>query len=503
MAPVGTIFYGNKIIAPGDYSIYYSYINQGAHGRVMMYDAFTSEAHRSTLFQPVWLVVGLGAGAFHLDAPTAFALARLVSIPILLLTLWWATGWLWPSNQRRRRLGFVFSIIASGLGGIATMVGPQLPNFPWTYPDLWVSEAYTMLTLWSSAHFILVTSGIIFILVAVERSWLEHRWSWAGWAAAVAAVTLSIHPFHILTWMILWIGLSGWRWITRRRFPREYVARWMLVLLAASPVLLLYGLQLLFDPMTIDRALQNINLTAVPWKQAIGLGLPLLSAVIGIWRWRIKDERWKWLVGIVVAYVAAAYFPVSFQRRLTQGMILPLIWLSVPILEQLLFFSRNTTTKFLTALATSVILSTSWLVVGGLVVKDYARDLQIPSRMYYIDPEHLQLAEYLRTTDVHQPLLGTLIESNVLAGLTAHQVYVGYGVETLRFADKLQAMGNFFTRWTEEQQRQLLQQERLCYILTSPRTRAYGSAFQPDQWPDLRSVWSSKNLALYQTSYCR
>lgn len=503
MTPTGAFFYGNTIIVPGDYSVYYSYINQGVQGRVMMYDAFTSEAHAATLFQPVWYVVGQAAAVARLDAPTAFALARLLSIPILLITLWWAAGWLWPTHQRQRQIGFIFSIITSGLGGVATIIGPQLPNFPWTYPDLWVSEAYTMLTLWSSAHFILVTSGIIFVLVAVERSWLEHRWSWTGWAALAAISTLSIHPFHVLTWFIFWIGLTLWRWVILKRFPREYVVRWMLVLMVASPALLLYGLQLLYDPLTIGRAIQNINLTDAPWKLGIGIGLPLIGALIGGWCWRFKDERWKWLVGLALAYLVVAYIPLPFQRRLTQGMMLPLIWLSVPIIERLLFFSRNPTTVFLTIMATGVVLSVSWLVVGGLIIYDYARDISTPTRMYYLDREHQQLAQFVRTTDVHQPLLDTLIESNVLAGLTAHQMYVGYGVETLRSDDKLKAMGDFYARWSKEQQRQLLQQERLCYVVTSPRTRAYGSAFQPDQWPDLRRVWSSENLALYQTPYCR
>jgi hypothetical protein len=55
----------------------------------------------------------------------------------------------------------------------------------------------------------------------------------------------------------------------------------------------------------------------------------------------------------------------------------------------------------------------------------------------------------------------------------------------------------------ERQQRTLLFQEQLCYVMTSPRTQAYGNAFQPDQWADLQRVWSGPTLALYRTPYCR
>jgi hypothetical protein len=123
--------------------------------------------------------------------------------------------------------------------------------------------------------------------------------------------------------------------------------------------------------------------------------------------------------------------------------------------------------------------------------------------MYYIDSDHQQLATFVRTTDPHQPVLASLIESNVLAGQTAHQVFVGYGVETWDFDSKLNLMDDFYSRMTETEQRELLQRERLCYVLTSPRTRAKGDAFQPDRWSDIREVWGSDTLRLYQTPYCR
>ncbi|MEK7637286.1 MAG: hypothetical protein AAB402_02770 [Patescibacteria group bacterium] len=505
LTPRGAEYYGNKIIAPADFSIYYSYINQGRDGRLAMYDAFTSEPHPATLIQPVWLAVGQLAKLTNLSAPAAFALARFLAVPLLIYVLWWAAGWVWPDNTQRRRLGFGLSILAGGLGGIATAVGPRLADFPWTYPDLWVSEAYTVLTLWSGAHFILVTSGIIFVLIAVERSWLERRWSWAWWAGLTALLVFSVHPFHLVTWLTLWLLMTCWRWLANRRFPREYVARWVTVLAIGSPALLLYGLQLLFDPLTIGRATQNINQTPSPWVMAIGLGLPLIGAVAGGCCWRPRDERWRWAMGLAAAYLVAIYLPLPFQRRLSQGLMVPLAWLSVPVTVAVLDAVRRRMRVILPTamIAGALVLASSWLLVGGLVVKDYADDLVIPRRMYFVDSEHLELMSFVRTTDRHQPILATLLEGNLMAGLTAHQVYVGYGVETLNFGDKMTNMNAFFSRLTAGEQRRLLAREQLCYVLTSPRSRAYGDAFRPEQWTDLERVWSGRTLALYRTPYCR
>lgn len=506
MTPKGSTFYGNHLIAPADFSIYYSYINQGREGHLLMYDAFTSEAHQPTLIQPLWFVVGLAARVLHASAPLAFGLARTLSIPVLAWTLWWAAGWLWPTDDRRRRMGFILSIIGSGLGGLVTVAtSTSLMDNIWTFPDMWVSESFTVLTLWSSAHFVLVTAGIIFILVAVERAWLEQRWSWALWAGVVGIGVTSLHPFHVLTWGIAWAVLTVWHWMTLRKFPRRYILSWLIVLCMSAPILFLYGWQLLFDPITIGRAAQNINLTTVPWALVVGLGGLFIGAIFGAWMWRPRDARWRWVCGITLGYLIAVYLPVLFQRRLSQGMMLPFAWLSVPVAVALLdrIRRRFESLTIMVVVAAVSILSSTWLIAGAMVVKDYADDLTIPRRMYYIDAEHQALYHVLDVTDKHQPLLATLIESNVAAGLTAHQVYVGYGVETLHFAEKLFTMNKFYGSMSEAQQRTLLQQERLCYVLTSPRSRAYGAAFQPDQWPDLKKIWSSVNLALYQTPYCR
>lgn len=503
LAPAGTEFFGNKAIAPADYSVYYSYISQGAQGKVFMYDAFTSESHTATIFQPVWFVVGLLARLFHLSAPLAFAVARFCCIPLFVWVLWWAARWLWPDNRQHQRIGLISSLAVSGLGGIVTMIGPRLADFPWTYPDLWVSEAFSVLTLWSSAHFLLVSSGIVFLLVAIERSTIDRTWALPWWAAIVGAAVLAIHPFHVVTWLALWVLSTTWRWIAGRRFPKEYVVRWGLVVCMAVPVLLLYGLQLLFDPVAIERATQNINLTATPLFMSIGLGLCLPLAVISAWRRKIKDDRWRFLVLLLVAYGLVAYLPVPFQRRLTQGMILPFAWLSVPMFNRCIAVFQTHRMRVFIASIGVLFLSSSWLYIGAIMVRDYARDIKNPIRMYYIDSDHQQLAIFVRTTDPHQPLLASLIESNVLAGQTAHQVFVGYGVETWDFDSKLNLMDDFYSRMTEAEQRELLQRERLCYVLTSPRTRAKGDAFQPDRWSDMREVWGSGALRLYQTPYCR
>lgn len=507
ITPRGAQFYGNKIIAPGDYSIYYSYIEQGRQGRVFMDDAFTSEPHPATLFQPLWFIVGMLARLLDLSGPLAFALARLAATPLLIVVIWWTIRWLWPSDRRVQRGALLLSLFASGLGGLAAVLAyTSADGSIWTFPDLWVSEAFTTLTLWSSAHFILVTTGILFVLVAVERSWQERRWSLVAWAGVTALGVFSIHPFHLITWAVFWVGLTLWRTIVARRVPWGFVGRWVTVIAIGSPMLILFGTQLFFDPLTVGRAAQNINLTGPVVNIVVGLGLLLFGAGVGAWRWRPRDERWRWVVALAIAYLVAIYLPVSFQRRLSQGLVIPFALLAAPAVTTMIVAVRRRipSLSYVSVAGLAVLLTSSWVLVGALVVKDYTDELQGRRKyMYYVTPEHQQIAAYLRTTDRHQPLFTSLLEGNVLAGLTAHQVFVGYGVETIDFERKLALVDDFYGRMGATEQRRLLSDWRLCYVMASPWTRGYGTAFQPETWPDLTLVWSGPTSQLYRTPFCR
>ncbi len=502
----GSLFYGNRTVSVADNSIYYSYINQGRHGQLFMYDAFTSEQHQATLFQPVWFGLGIIARIFSLNAPDAFMLGRIVTMPVLIFTLWWAARWFWPGDRLRQRLGFILSLTASGVGGIGLALSTQnLSHAVWYFPDLWVTEAYTMLTLGGSPHFILVTAGIVFVLVATERSWIERRWSWTLWAGLVALITLSIHPFHIVTWGLVWFGLTIWRSIVARRIMWSYIVRWLVVISMASPILLLYWLQLRFDPLTIGRAVQNSNLSLPLWLMALGLGFPLMAAIVGVWRWRPRDERWKFVVVLATAYFVAIYLPLLFQRRLSQGLVLPIAWLAVPVVAALYTTMQRRFRYAVVIVSTGVffILTSSWIIISGLQVRDYAADLTVPLHMYYVSPSYQHLARYLATTNVHQPVLSTLLEGNVLGGLSAHQMFLGYGVETLQFTLKWGLTKSFYGHMSLEEQRQVLSRYHLCYVIESYRTQQYGDAFQPTHWPDLTRVWSEGDISLYRTPYCQ
>ncbi len=505
MAPRGSQFVGSYKIAYGDASVYYSYIEQGRHGHIIMYDAFTSEHYRPTLWQPVWFVVGQMANVFHVTTPVAYFLARVLALPALLGTLWWAARWLW-ADRLRQRLALVLGTFAGGLGSWATLVAHQAiyANGGVGPIDGWVAEGYTMLSAATTAHFLLVSAGIIFVLVSVERSWEERSWRRALWAGAVASITLSIHPFHVLTWTLLWSLLTYFRWLTTRKFPGRYLATWLLVLAMCIPPLTMYGLQLFFDPVTYGRAAQNILPTPPAWNVLLSLGLLVPGAIIGVWWTRRRGARWQWLTAWAGIMLIAIYLPVTFQRRLSQAIVIPFSLLSVPVVAWLWLHWRRGVWRILFGFGMLLFLCLSWLTTYQSVVYDYANQTPNQQLLYYLPKQYQDLITIIKTTtSPHEPILSTLLDGNIIAGFTAHQVWVGYGVETLNYHYKMAAMEYFYSRASMSEQRQLLQASGVCYVLDGPRERAYGTAWQPTAWSDISVAWSGQGMTLYHWNGCQ
>src|SRR5207237_8648712 len=109
------------------------------HGAILMRDVFTSESQRATLWQPVWLILGWISNLFHLTTPAVFALGRVLSSLVFVMTVWWASTWLWPERSARR-VASLLALGASGVGGIfAWLSGLNFGMILQLPPDLWVS----------------------------------------------------------------------------------------------------------------------------------------------------------------------------------------------------------------------------------------------------------------------------------------------------------------------------------------------------------------------------
>lgn len=151
--PADKFFPGIHSMAAGDFSVYYSYIGQAKEGHLIFQDLFTSESHSPFIFNPFWLIIGFLARVFNLSSIAAYQISRILLIFLFVFVLYFFISYFFK-KVKSRKYGFIFSIMASGLGGyfmplIRNLFNNQitLKNYPM---DLWVSEGYNFLTLYHS-----------------------------------------------------------------------------------------------------------------------------------------------------------------------------------------------------------------------------------------------------------------------------------------------------------------------------------------------------------------
>lgn len=503
MTPRGYSFFGNSSLAPGDAAVYYSYIEQGRAGKLIMNDVFTSEPHRASIWEPLWGIIGWMAERTNVTTSLAYALTRVVADGLLILTILWAAGKIFAARTFRRWWWLV--VLAGGVGGITDMISNQGAYLLTTPPDLWVSEAYVYLTGVASPHFALVTSGTIFVLVSMVAPIISRRRAAAVGLAAVA--TLMIHPFHIITWGIAWSALILWRRISEHRWPKKLITRGVALLLVIIPIIIGYAQQLIGDPITWLRAGQNINSSPSIGTLLIGLGALLPLAIYGAIRWRGEARYRQLLVVWAGAILIAAYLPLPFQRRLLQGLSVPLALLSIMGVEIIYAALKkppiSPAVRRIVIGGIIIILCSSWPRAFGNVVRAYDKSRRATLSAYYLDATEQELISAVKSLPSRQAILAAKFHGNVLAGLTAHPVFIGHTVETLHFSQKERELADFYSTYPQDEQRALLARYQLCYIIDSPWESFYGSVFQPSTWPDLKIIWQSGTTTIYQTPYCR
>lgn len=506
LTPAGYQFQGNTVLAPGDPNVYYSYIEQARQGAWIMRDVFTSEPHQATLWQPVWLVLGWLANLFHLSTPAVYVVGRLASVILFTTTTWWAIRRICNDNLTRR-IAFGMVVGAAGLGGMVVVIGNlTFNNLLELPPDVWVSEMLPLLSAWTSPHFLLVTSGIVYVLTSIQfPSQQKTRSQW--WLIGLVSLfTLSIHPFHVATFGLLWLGMTMFYWKRERIFPLSYVLRWGGVLLASLPALMYYAVGLVADPIVIGRASQNINPTPPVWMMLVGVGLVLPLAVFGYFRLRKTNPLVaQWLGLWAVVQVLLSYAPFDGQRRLLQAIIIPLALLASPAI--LYIWQKNRQLhwrRWALIVGGIVVLGGSPIVAGHGIMNDYYLERQGRNHWeYYLRPEYQALFLYAKRSIAPElPILASVWNSNLIAGFSARTVVAGHPVETLHYSVKHKTVQRFFQSMTKAEQAHVLRQYNVCYILYGPREQAYGRAFQPTDWSDLVSVWSGPTMTLYRLTSC-
>jgi len=479
--------FGGFLLAVEDGNTYIAKMGEGARGAWLFTLPYSTEPQRGVLVYSFYLLLGRLAGPNHDAQVIVYHTARMAFGAGLLLASYLFLAEFLP-RVWQRRLGLTLVAIGGGLGWLVAILFPAglLGSLP---VDLISPEAFSYLVLFGFPH--LAAARALFLL-AVLAFW-RGRAVLAG--LALMGVSL-IQPVPVLVmWAVVGVYLAlSWWWRRGRGARTAWYCelRTAIVLVALSAPFVLYTTYVLSaDPVMRQWSAQNQLPSPSPIHYLLAYGLWLVVAVPG---WRVLWHRQPRLALLAGGWVAAVpvllYIPVSVQRRLIEGVQLPLVVLVVLGLT----VAARRQRRWLLPVVVGLMAPTAALLWLGAFLA--AGTPQEP--IFHPADEVAAFAWLRQNATPGQAVLSAYQTGNVLPAYAPVVAYIGHGSETAFIASKLPRVTTFYRAATSEAERlSLLDDGRIAYVLFGPHERALGD-FDPSTAPYLKLRDQNGDYAVYE-----
>ncbi len=508
--PVGSVYNASTFVNPGDNTVYFSYIRQGAEGGWLVNNMYTSEKTLPVL-HPFWTLLGKISKIFNLTPPTTFHLARTILIPIFIFFSYLFISYFLTSRVTRQvALGF-FSL-GAGWGWLFVLAKPFFwfdnawHNVPF---DFFIPDAFPFTSMVISPHFIL---SWLFLILALNFGFFALKYNsyfYTFVSALVSGILLLLHPFYIPSvFSILgmyWLYLST----MRRKFFWSGTGKIFLIFLATLPSVGYYIYLYFFDWVTHIKTIQNFLPSPKIFITFLSFGVTFILALFSYWWYLRKKENeakdFDWLLIWSVITAGLLYAPFLWQRRLAEGWFFPL---AILVAYFVVAIDKHFSVKIKDW---SIKRWFVWLPVGLVFVMSNLNFLglnffyiQKQSYAYYYYPqEFLATAAWLETNTSKDKIIFTNYDMwfRTAPALVTRRQYLGHLVETVDSHKKYLEMKWFFQNNSHDDKKlDFLQQTGIDYIVYYLEAPGF-NVFQPQEKDYLQPVFSDNDTIIYQVVF--
>lgn len=446
--------FGGFLFGADDGYSYLAKMRLGARGDWLFTIRYTAEPHDGVLlFLPYILLgqlTGLAVDSQSPDLPTALAIAfhtaRVVfGFGLLLVSYRFVAVFLPRSGSRM--LALVLIALGGGFGWLLSIIG--LGDWLGSLPvDFFVPEGYSFLILFGLPHLALARSalllGFLLLFRALQQPDAPRAWRrdavLAGLSWAVMGLCVPFYVAVVYAVLGCW-GLAAWGRL--RRFPWTLFWCAVTAALVASPILVYTGYVFLSNDVMSDWSAQNQLPSPHVLHYVLGYAVLAIPAAWGArWAWHKGTTEaalpYLLLASWIVAAPLLVYLPINVQRRLAEGVIVPLSILAVAGLRLVFPHARQYKRARRGVLALTV--PTALLLwLGGTFSA-----LQ-PDRPLFRPAEELRAMDALNAAAPQDAIVLCAKETgNYLPARTDLVAYVGHGPETLNASEKEDRVEAFF-----------------------------------------------------------
>lgn len=488
--------FGGFLFGVEDGNSYLAKMRQGARGSWSFRIVYTTEPHEGAFLFAPYLLMGAIANTTDTDRLMGvFHAARILCGALLIGVLYLFIARYLP-GVGARRVTLILICFGGGLGWLVILVG--LSGWDGLPPlDTYLPEGYTFYLLYGLPHLSLARAallgGFLCIFHAAGLSTSHQRPAMIAWsiAAGVSWLVMGLCvPFYI---GVLYVLLAIWGlavWIRERRFPLVLLIRIGIAAAIPAPYLLYSYLSFSRNAVFTAWQAQNVLPSPPPLHYLPAYGLIVLLAVLSLRAaWRKTRIDHVLIVGWVVAMPLLAYFPVAVQRRMLEGIYVPLGILAVMTIWRL---GRRRWIAVITVC--SALFATNFLLLfnGLMLTSSRATSVFVPA-------EQREAFGWLEVNaEPGEAVLSTAYIGNRVPAYTDLIVYVGHGPETVDYGAKRARAEQFLSgAMSADQAVDLLTANRIRYVVAcagDPRVFA-------DQYAGLLAVFENSGesgCAIYE-----
>ena len=278
ITPPGTSFVGT-VYNIDDYCNYLSWLRQMADGHFFLRNLFTTDPQKGIEFNVFFWLLGRVMAITHCSPQAVLQLARVGgSLPLLWLIYRFYRHSL-PANAPARLTAFGLACLSSGFGWAdwqrwqdSSPVGSPV--------DAWQPEAYTFLSLYTSALFVVSTLLILGALYALLLGEQTGKWKYPIIAGVCGGILGNMHSYDVLhisaAWGLFLIVLT----VLKR--GQGVAMSWLRGIVALSLTLPTTGymVYLLKHEQVFAKRAAVPTLSPALWHYVLGYGLVFLLAVL-------------------------------------------------------------------------------------------------------------------------------------------------------------------------------------------------------------------------------
>jgi hypothetical protein len=366
-----------------------------------------------------------------------------------------------------RRAALLLTATASGLGWLWP-AGPGQPNPIDFGPGLIMPEAITFLTLLLNPLFALSVFLLIVVCLAASHAFATRSVRAALLAGAAALVLGNIHSYDVIPAAVILTAFLLYLLLARRAGGRAVLLALLIAAMAAPSLLYQLWLQRTGEVSILVKAV-NQPPSPEPLYVALGFGIPLAFAGVG-WLRAARGNDWARLLALwLVVGFALVYAPLPFQRKLIEGLHVPICVLAVFALAPM-WERRPRQAAMVAGLLIVVALPSSLLLA-----RRGMRDLLENNRRYLVNlmpPLYLNADQRAALRGVEEQaarrevLLGNSLLSNYAPSLSGVRVFFGHWSETPEFARRIGEYSWFLRASTGDGERESFARARgITYVL--------------------------------------